>query len=41
VGPLRSGDRVVVEIEKIGRLEVGVDGSRATPYASRPGHRRS
>ncbi len=41
VGPLSNGDRVVVEIEKIGRLEVGVDGSRATPYASRPGHRRS
>ncbi|MFD6757589.1 fumarylacetoacetate hydrolase family protein [Streptomyces roseolus] len=40
VGPLSHGDRVVVEIEKIGRLEVGVDGSRATPYASRPGHRR-
>ncbi|MFF9500928.1 fumarylacetoacetate hydrolase family protein [Streptomyces sp. NPDC014656] len=40
VGPLSDGDRVVVEIEKVGRLEVGVDGSRATPYASRPGHRR-
>ncbi len=40
VGPLSDGDRVVVEIEKIGRLEVGVDGSRAAPYASRPGHRR-
>ncbi|MEU2118064.1 fumarylacetoacetate hydrolase family protein [Streptomyces sp. NPDC016459] len=39
VGPLSDGDRVVVEIEKIGRLEVGVDGSRATPYVSRPGHR--
>ncbi|CAM5658633.1 hypothetical protein SALBM135S_03678 [Streptomyces alboniger] len=41
VGPLSDGDRVVVEIEKVGRLEVGVDGSRAKPYASRPGHRRS
>ncbi|MEV4947136.1 fumarylacetoacetate hydrolase family protein [Streptomyces sp. NPDC053755] len=40
VGPLGHGDRVVVEIERVGRLEVGVDGSRATPYASRPGHRR-
>ncbi|MFI8370006.1 fumarylacetoacetate hydrolase family protein [Streptomyces sp. NPDC085466] len=40
VGPLSDGDRVVVEIEKIGRLEVGVDGSRATPYPSRPGHSR-
>ncbi|MFC8009054.1 fumarylacetoacetate hydrolase family protein [Streptomyces cinereoruber] len=40
VGPLSDGDRVVVEIEKIGRLEVGVDGSRATPYESRPGHCR-
>ncbi|MGW7051109.1 fumarylacetoacetate hydrolase family protein [Streptomyces sp. NPDC054887] len=40
VGPLAHGDRVVLEIERIGRLDVGVDGSRATPYALRPGHRR-
>ncbi|MEU2250916.1 fumarylacetoacetate hydrolase family protein [Streptomyces sp. NPDC019224] len=40
VGPLGHGDRVVVEIERVGRLEVGVDGSRATSYDSRPGHRR-
>ncbi|CAM5692358.1 Ureidoglycolate lyase [Streptomyces glaucescens] len=39
VGPLSHGDRVVLEIERIGRLEVGVDGSRATPYAQRPGRR--
>ncbi|MFV0133160.1 fumarylacetoacetate hydrolase family protein [Streptomyces sp. HMX87] len=39
VGPLAHGDRVVLEIEKVGRLEVGVDGSRATPYARRPGRR--
>ncbi|MER6347892.1 fumarylacetoacetate hydrolase family protein [Streptomyces sp. NPDC001595] len=39
VGPLGHGDRVVVEIERVGRLEVGVDGSRATPYARRPGRR--
>ncbi|MFF8506363.1 fumarylacetoacetate hydrolase family protein [Streptomyces anulatus] len=41
VGPLAHGDRVVVEIERIGRLEVSVDGSQATSYASRPGDRRS
>lgn len=39
VGPLSHGDRVVVEIERVGRLEVGVDGSRATPYEERPGRR--
>ncbi|MCT2591547.1 ABC transporter permease subunit [Streptomyces sp. N2-109] len=39
VGPLHHGDRVVVEVERIGRLEVGVDGSRATPYDERPGRR--
>jgi 2-keto-4-pentenoate hydratase/2-oxohepta-3-ene-1,7-dioic acid hydratase in catechol pathway len=32
VGPLGHGDRVVLEIERVGRLEVGVDGSRATSY---------
>ncbi|MEV6250413.1 fumarylacetoacetate hydrolase family protein [Streptomyces sp. NPDC051742] len=41
VGPLGHGDRVVVEIERVGRLEVGVDGSRAVPYTTRPGHRRA
>ncbi|MFI0988983.1 fumarylacetoacetate hydrolase family protein [Streptomyces exfoliatus] len=41
VGPLGHGDRVVVEIERVGRLEVGVDGSIAVPYATRPGHRRA
>ncbi|GAA2571036.1 MULTISPECIES: fumarylacetoacetate hydrolase family protein [Streptomyces] len=39
VGALGHGDRVVLEIERIGRLEVGVDGSRAAPYAQRPGRR--
>ncbi|ANB04914.1 5-carboxymethyl-2-hydroxymuconate isomerase [Streptomyces ambofaciens] len=39
VGPLAHGDRVVLDIEKVGRLEVGVDGSRATPYERRPGRR--
>ncbi|CAL9572182.1 Fumarylpyruvate hydrolase [Streptomyces sp. enrichment culture] len=39
VGPLGHGDRVVVEVERTGRLEVGVDGSRATPYEQRPGRR--
>ncbi|WP_327725510.1 fumarylacetoacetate hydrolase family protein [Streptomyces europaeiscabiei] len=38
VGPLSHGDRVVVEIERIGRLEVGVDASHAAPYAQRPGN---
>ncbi|MGP3634200.1 fumarylacetoacetate hydrolase family protein [Streptomyces sp. 24-1644] len=39
VGPLAHGDRIVLEIERVGRLEVGVDGSRAVPYGERPGHR--
>ncbi|MFJ6436156.1 fumarylacetoacetate hydrolase family protein [Streptomyces sp. NPDC091416] len=39
VGPLGHGDRVVLDIERVGRLEVGVDGSRAVPYARRPGRR--
>ncbi|MFS0693045.1 fumarylacetoacetate hydrolase family protein [Streptomyces nitrosporeus] len=39
VGPLSHGDRVVLDIEKVGRLEVGVDGSRAVPYDRRPGRR--
>ncbi|MFH8485061.1 fumarylacetoacetate hydrolase family protein [Streptomyces longisporoflavus] len=37
VGPLAHGDRVVVDIEQVGRLEVGVDGSQAIPYEQRPG----
>ncbi|MFF8386529.1 fumarylacetoacetate hydrolase family protein [Streptomyces kanasensis] len=40
VGPLGHGDRVVVGIERVGRLEVGVDAFRATPHARRPGRRR-
>jgi 2-keto-4-pentenoate hydratase/2-oxohepta-3-ene-1,7-dioic acid hydratase in catechol pathway len=39
VGPLSHGDRVVLDIERVGRLEVGVDGSRAVPYEQRPGRR--
>jgi 2-keto-4-pentenoate hydratase/2-oxohepta-3-ene-1,7-dioic acid hydratase in catechol pathway len=39
VGPLSHGDCVVLEIERVGRLEVGVDGSRATSYEQRPGRR--
>ncbi|MFH8759243.1 fumarylacetoacetate hydrolase family protein [Streptomyces atroolivaceus] len=39
VGPLSHGDRVVLEIDRVGRLEVGVDSSRATPYDQRPGRR--
>ncbi|MFD0257451.1 fumarylacetoacetate hydrolase family protein [Kitasatospora indigofera] len=41
VGPLSHGQRVVVDIERVGRLEVGVDASRATPYGQRPGRRPS
>jgi hypothetical protein len=36
VGPLRDGDRVAVEIERVGRLEVTVSGVDAVPYADRP-----
>nr|WSW66186.1 fumarylacetoacetate hydrolase family protein [Streptomyces sp. NBC_00995] len=39
VGPLSHGDRVVLDIERVGRLEVGVDGARAVPYEQRPGRR--
>ncbi|MGW5617137.1 fumarylacetoacetate hydrolase family protein [Streptomyces sp. NPDC003877] len=39
VGPLSHGDRVILDIAKIGRLQVGVDGSCALPYDQRPGHR--
>ncbi|MEV4754430.1 fumarylacetoacetate hydrolase family protein [Micromonospora sp. NPDC049559] len=37
VGPLRHGERIAVEIERVGRLEVTVTAARARPYASRPG----
>lgn len=37
VGPLAAGDRVAVEIERIGRLTVRVSAERAVPYAQRPG----
>ncbi|MFD8686555.1 fumarylacetoacetate hydrolase family protein [Streptomyces sp. NPDC059651] len=39
VGPLSHGDRIVLDIERVGRLEVGVDGDRAVPYEQRPGAR--
>ncbi|MFE3518246.1 fumarylacetoacetate hydrolase family protein [Streptomyces sp. NPDC059166] len=39
VGPLSHGDRVVLEIARVGRLEVGVDGSEAIAYDGRPGRR--
>ncbi|MER6119704.1 fumarylacetoacetate hydrolase family protein [Streptomyces sp. NPDC001743] len=39
VGPLSHGDRIVLDIEHVGRLEVGVDGNRAVPYEQRPGRR--
>ena len=37
VGPLSGGDRIVVEIERLGRLEVSVSVERAVPYEHRPG----
>ncbi|MGW6719632.1 fumarylacetoacetate hydrolase family protein [Streptomyces sp. NPDC054995] len=39
VGPLQHGDRVVVDIDTVGRLEVGVDATRAVAYDQRPGRR--
>ncbi|TXS48159.1 fumarylacetoacetate hydrolase family protein [Streptomyces sp. t39] len=39
VGSLQHDDTVVVDIEAIGRLEVTVDATRATPYDQRPGRR--
>ncbi|MFD6425253.1 fumarylacetoacetate hydrolase family protein [Streptomyces sp. NPDC060198] len=39
VGPLSHGDTIVLDIERVGRLEVGVDGTLAVPYARRPGRR--
>lgn len=37
VGPLTAGQRVVVEIEKLGRLDVGVTDDGAIRYEDRPG----
>jgi len=39
VGPILAGQRVAVEIESLGRLEVGVRDDDAIEYASRPGPR--
>jgi 2-keto-4-pentenoate hydratase/2-oxohepta-3-ene-1,7-dioic acid hydratase in catechol pathway len=36
VGPLSDGDTVRVEIASVGTLEVGVSGTPAVPYATRP-----
>ncbi len=39
VGPIAAGQRVAVEIERLGRLVVGVTDEGAIAYADRPGHR--
>ena len=39
VGPIAPGQRVAVEIERLGRLEVGVTDDGAIAYADRPGAR--
>ncbi len=39
VGPIAAGQRVAVEIERLGRLEVGVTDEGAIAYADRPGAR--
>ena len=39
VGPIAAGQRVVVEIEGLGRLDVGVTDEGAIAYADRPGRR--
>lgn len=39
VGPISAGQRVVVEIDRLGRLDVPVTDDGAIPYASRPGAR--
>ncbi|MBF0688494.1 MAG: fumarylacetoacetate hydrolase family protein [Cellulomonas sp.] len=39
VGPIAADQRVVVEIEGLGRLDVGVTDEGAIPYADRPGRR--
>lgn len=36
VGQIRHGDRVVVEIDRVGRLEVTVSAETARPYTERP-----
>lgn len=36
VGPLAAGDAIVVEVERVGRLEVAVADDHAIPYADRP-----
>ncbi|WP_182909174.1 fumarylacetoacetate hydrolase family protein [Microbispora sp. H13382] len=36
VGPLSDGDRIVVEIEQVGRLTATVSSNGAVPYADRP-----
>jgi 2-keto-4-pentenoate hydratase/2-oxohepta-3-ene-1,7-dioic acid hydratase in catechol pathway len=37
VGPIRHGDRIAMEIDRVGRLEVTVTATGARPYATRPG----
>lgn len=37
VGPIRDGDRVAVEISRVGRLEVAVSAAHAITYDRRPG----
>jgi 2-keto-4-pentenoate hydratase/2-oxohepta-3-ene-1,7-dioic acid hydratase in catechol pathway len=39
VGPISAGQRVAVEIDRLGRLDVPVTDDGAIPYASRPGAR--
>lgn len=39
VGPIEPGQRIVVEISRLGRLEVGVSDEGAIDYDSRPGPR--
>lgn len=39
VGPIAAGQRVVVEIDRLGRLDVPVTDDGAIPYDSRPGAR--
>ncbi|MFC8798613.1 fumarylacetoacetate hydrolase family protein [Promicromonospora sp. NPDC057138] len=39
VGPIAAGQRVAVEIDRLGRLDVLVTDDGAIPYASRPGAR--
>jgi 2-keto-4-pentenoate hydratase/2-oxohepta-3-ene-1,7-dioic acid hydratase in catechol pathway len=40
VGPIANGDRLVVEIEKVGQLEVSVTNEGASQYEARPGPRK-